>query len=147
MLIYTNKNLERSNRIYLHEQVQCSSRVIVFNTISTIFQLHHGSQFYWWRNRRKPSTWSKSLTNYITKYCIKYTLPWAGFKHTTLVVIGTDGIGSGKSNYHMITTMTAPNLWNITAIYIIWTIIIYKYILYTAMKNLTEENTHKKTDL
>ena len=33
--------------------------------------------------------------------------PWAGFELTTLVAIGIDGIGSGKSNYHTITTMTA----------------------------------------
>ena len=33
---------------------------------------------------------------------------WAGFKLTTLVVIGTNCIGSHKSNYHTITTMMAP---------------------------------------
>ena len=33
-------------------------------------------------------------------------LVWAGFKLTMLVVIGTDCIGSCKSNYHPITTMT-----------------------------------------
>jgi hypothetical protein len=35
-------------------------------TLSTIFQLYHGTQFYWWGNRstrRKPLTCSKSLTN------------------------------------------------------------------------------------
>ena len=35
-------------------------------------------------------------------------LAWVGYELTTLVVIGTDCIGSYKSNYHMITTMTAP---------------------------------------
>ena len=35
-------------------------------------------------------------------------LVWVGFKPTTLVVIGTDCIGSYKSNYHMITATTAP---------------------------------------
>jgi hypothetical protein len=40
--------------------------------------------------------------------CINYTSPWVGFKLTTLVVIGTDCIGNCKSNYHTITTMTAP---------------------------------------
>ena len=35
-------------------------------------------------------------------------LAWAGFKLTTSVVIGTDCIGSCKSNYHTITTTTAP---------------------------------------
>ena len=32
-----------------------------------------------------------------------------GFKLTSLVVIGTDCTGSCKSNYHTITTTTAPN--------------------------------------
>jgi hypothetical protein len=36
-------------------------------------------------------------------------LAWAGFELTMLVVIGTDCTGSYKSNYHMITTMTAPH--------------------------------------
>ena len=33
-----------------------------------------------------------------------FTIYWAGFQLTTLVVIDTDGIGSYKSNYRMITT-------------------------------------------
>ena len=47
---------------------------------------------------------------FITLCCIKYTLPWEGFKFTTLVVIGTATgcTGSCKSNYHTITTKTAP---------------------------------------
>ena len=44
--------------------------------------------------RRKPLTCRKSLTNFITKCCIEYTWPWAGFELTTLVVIGTDCTGS-----------------------------------------------------
>jgi hypothetical protein len=36
-----------------------------------------------------------------------YTSPWSGFELTTLVVIGTDCIGSCKCNYHTITTMMA----------------------------------------
>jgi hypothetical protein len=39
---------------------------------------------------RKQQTCRKSLTNLITQCCIEYTSPWAGFKLTTLVVIGTD---------------------------------------------------------
>ena len=62
---------------------------------------------------RKPSTCRKSLTNFITYCCIEYTSKWAGFKLKTLVVIGTDCTGSCKSNYHTITTTTAPkNLHN-----------------------------------
>ena len=33
---------------------------------------------------------------------------WAEFQLTTIVVLGTDCTGSYKSNYHTITTMTAP---------------------------------------
>ena len=36
-----------------------------------------------------------------------YTSPWAGVQPTTSVVIGTDCIGSYKSNYHTITATTA----------------------------------------
>jgi hypothetical protein len=39
---------------------------------------------------------------------VGFTLPWTGFELTTSVVIGTDCTGSCKSNYHTITTTTAP---------------------------------------
>ena len=39
-----------------------------------------------------------------------YTSSWLRFELTTSVVIGTDYIGSCKSNYHTITTTTAPPL-------------------------------------
>ena len=42
--------------------------------------------------QRKPLTCCKTLSNFITWCCIECTLPWAGFKLTTLVVIGTDCI-------------------------------------------------------
>jgi hypothetical protein len=48
------------------------------------------------RIRRKPLTCHKSQTNFITYCCIKYTSTQLGFKLTTLVVIGTDFIGSCK---------------------------------------------------
>jgi len=41
--------------------------------------------------------------------CIKFISPWAEFEFATLVVIGTDCIGSCKSNYHMSMTMTPPS--------------------------------------
>ena len=61
-----------------------------------------------WSTRRKPSTCRHSLTNFITWCCNEYASPWTGFELTTLVVIGTDCTGSCKSNYHAITTTTAP---------------------------------------
>ena len=54
--------------------------------------------------RRKSPTCRMSLDEI---YHIMLYLVWAGFKLTTLVVIGTDCIGSYKSNYHMITATMA----------------------------------------
>jgi len=44
----------------------------------------------------------------------EFTSPWARFEITHLVVIGTDCIGSRKSNYHVITTTTVPILCHFT---------------------------------
>ena len=58
--------------------------------------------------RKITPTCRESLPNFITQSCIEYTSPWAAYELKTLVVIGTDCIGSCKSNYHTITTTTAP---------------------------------------
>ena len=79
--------------------------------LSTILQLYRGGQFDWWRKLEYPEK-TTDLPQVIDKlyYIILYHvhLAWTRFKVTTVVVIGTDCIGSCKSNYHMITTMTAP---------------------------------------
>ena len=67
------------------------------SNISAIFMVDD----LWWR---KPPTYRKSLTNFITQCCIAL----AGLELTTLVVIGTDCIGNCQSNYHKITTAMVP---------------------------------------
>ena len=54
-------------------------------------------------HRTSAIHWQTLLHN---QCCIEYTSPWAGFELTTLMMIGTDCIGSCKSNNHI--TMTAP---------------------------------------
>ena len=78
---------------------------------------------------RKPPTCLKSLTNFITLY--REHLIWVGLKLTTLVKIGTDCIGSCKSNYHTITTTTSPACQKI-----VWTdnVLIKSYLYNCVMK-------------
>jgi len=76
--------------------------------LSTIFQLYRDDQLYWWRStRRKPSTYRKSPSNLITYCCIEYSSPEREL--TTLVVIGTDCMGS-IYNYPAINTTTVSQL-------------------------------------
>ena len=83
--------------------------------LSTIFQLYRSGKFYWWRMleyQEKPIDLLDIVDKLYHKLLYQvqmYTLPWVRFEITTLVVIGTDCIGSCKSNYYAITTMMSPS--------------------------------------
>jgi len=70
---------------------------------NNISELHRGGQFYWWKKPEYPekTTDLPKVTDklyHIMLYQVHLT--WAWFELTTLVMIGTDCIGSYKSNYH-----------------------------------------------
>ena len=71
-----------------------------------IFQLYHGGQFYWCSKPEYPELASHWQT--LSRNVLSSTPLLSVIQLTTLVVIGTGGICSYKSNYHMIMTTTAP---------------------------------------
>jgi hypothetical protein len=76
--------------------------------LSKIFQLYRGGQFYWCQMVEETGGPGENYWSIVSHgQTLLHNIARVGFK-LTLVVIGTDCIGSCKSNYHTITTMMAP---------------------------------------
>ena len=94
---------------YLYSFFSLSVGIIVFSDLQQLFSYIVVVIFIGGWTRGKPPSCRKSLTN--THCCIEYTSIWVKFELTTLVVIGTDYIGSCKSNYQTIMTKTALSVY------------------------------------
>ena len=83
--------------------------LVVFNTT-----FNNISVISWWsvllvEETGGPEENLSQITDKLS-HIMLYISVWSRFELTTSVVIGTDCRGSCKSNYHMITTTTAPFL-------------------------------------
>ena len=102
-----------STRAAAHLQVRGCFRQTLglgcLTPLSAIFQLYRGGQLLVEDTVIPEETTAlPQVTDKLYHIGYRVHLVCAGFELTTLVVICTDCIGSCKSNYHTITTTTAP---------------------------------------
>jgi len=100
---------------YKLPQVQMRIRFIVVNAMSTIFQLYRGSQFYWWRILEYPekTTDLSQVTDKLYQmllYQVHLTMNENQTHNFRCDGYCLHRYTSCKSNYHTITTTTAPLL-------------------------------------